>query len=136
MVGDRLTVFRGSPARAVGELVIETVSNEQAMARVVRLVDPARSPVLEHLAVMKGDRVSMTETAPVGVWTPKKKRVIKRRRRRAKPNKAAKPVAKSNFALPPGKGTITVGGRELPTKNPSFSITPAPAPKAAPATAK
>jgi hypothetical protein len=124
MVGDRLSVLRGTLARPVGELVIESVSAERAIARVVRLVDPSRSPVLEHLAVMTGDRVSMIEVVPEAAWTPKKKKPAKRRRRRRAP-KAGGSSSAPNLALPPGKSTISVGGRELPNKNPAFSITPA-----------
>ena len=112
--GDRLLVWRGVHQTIVAEVEVVSVAEEKAQVRVLRQPDQAKVLPLELQAVMTGDRVSLLLRADTEIWPkPKKKR---RRRRIVRKTQKAETLRKAAEpqAMPPGKDTIVIGGRELP----------------------
>ena len=112
--GDRLLVWRGRHQTIVAEVEVIALAEEKAHVRVLRRPDQSKVLPLELQAVMTGDRVSLLMRSDATIWQqPKKKRrrrrIIRKKSSSTQVRKAAEPQA-----LPPGKDTIVIGGRELP----------------------
>jgi hypothetical protein len=127
--GDRLIVWRGKAQTVVAEVEVVAVAEESSQVRVLRKPDPTKVLPLDVQAVIEGDRVSLLVRASNGIW-PKPK---KKRRRRRIINKKAQPEALRKAAeaegLPPGKDSIVIGGRELPSAGArNVQLTPAQLP--------
>ena len=111
--GDRLLVWRGRHQTIVAEGEVVSTSEEKAQIRVLRRPDQSKVLPLELQAVMTGDRVSLLLRADLEIW-PKPKKKKRRRIIRKKVEPEGVRNAAEPQALPPGKDTIIVGGRELP----------------------
>ncbi len=128
--GDRLLVWRGRHQTVVAEVEVIALAEEKAHVRVLRRPDPSKVLPLELQAVMTGDRVSLLMRSDAAIWPqPKKKRrrrrIIRKKSTTAQVQKAAEPQA-----LPPGKDTIVIGGRELPKASAKdVRLTPAQLPE-------
>ena len=136
-MGDHLLIWRGAQKLTVAQVVVVSMAEKSSRVRVLRMPDPERNVPLRLQAVMEGDRVSLLMRGDAGIWPVKKKKRRRRKRiiKKVKPKPMAQAAATS--ALPPGKDSIVINGRELPKSAPAgVNLNPAQLPAPEPETPK